>query len=60
MAEKKAETAKIGMEGAFLKAQSDNNAAASRVAGNPVMPNLAPLPDTPNFVQGEQFRINEE
>ena len=58
MAETKAEQAMIGMEGAFLKAQSENAAAASSIAWNPTAPNLAPLPGVPNFIQGEQFEIN--
>ena len=58
MAETKAEQAFIGMEGAYLKAQSENAAAASSIAWNPTAPVLAPMPGVPNFIQGEQFEIN--
>ena len=58
MAESKIEQATIGMEGAFLKAESDNNAAASNVAWNPSTPYMPELPGTPKYIDGTQFMID--
>ena len=57
MLESKKQASAIGMEGAFLQAQSANNQAASQVGFNPSDPYLPGLPDTPNFVDGNTFAI---
>ena len=57
MAESKVEQGLIQMEGAALKAQSDNAAALSNVAYNPSAPYLPEMPDLPSFIDGSQFSI---
>ena len=57
MLESKKQAAGIGMEGAFLQAQSANNQALSQVGFNPSDPYLPSMPDTPEFVDGNTFAI---
>lgn len=57
MARSKGELATIGMESAFLQAQSENNRAASQVAWNPSQPYLPQMPDTPAFIDGKELSI---
>lgn len=57
MARSKEEAAMLGMEGAFLEAQSGNNRAVSQVAWNPTTPYMPGLPDNPNLIDGNEFSI---
>ena len=57
MAESKVEQAEIGMQGASLKALSDNQTAANNIGFNPSNPSLPEMPDLPSFIDGSQFSI---
>lgn len=57
MYDSKKEQVTIGMETAFLQAQSDNNKAASNVAWNPSDPYMPKMPDSPAYVDGNDFSI---
>jgi hypothetical protein len=51
MLDSKADQAFIGMDSAFLSAQSANNQAMSNMPFQPQDPVLPSLPDTPNFIE---------
>lgn len=57
MAKSREDIATIGMESAFLQAQSDNNRAASNVPWNPAAPYLPQMPDVPAFIDGSNLSI---
>lgn len=57
MAESKIEQAGIAMDGASLRALSDNQTAANNIAYNPSAPALPEMPELPSFIDGSQFSI---
>lgn len=57
MAEARNEQSSVAMESAFIQNQSDNQKAANNVSWNPSDPYMPGLPDTPAFINGEDFSI---